>query len=124
MYLKDQLISILNLGRTELTNHLTQVDPAQEIFPSWNLTEVLAHFAGWDEVLCQTLDAHARGEVYAPADFPDVDLLNQQSVDARRGWSLEEATADFERMRERLIQLLKDMPDDKFEEPALFPGAR
>ena len=103
MYLKDQLISILNLGRKELSNHLAEINPTQEIFPSWQLTEVLAHFAGWDEVLCQTLDAHAKGEVFAPADFPDVDLLNQQSINARQGWSLEEATADFEQVRERLI---------------------
>ena len=121
MYIKDQLISILNLARTELSNHLIEVDPNKGEVPYWKLPAGLVHLTGWDEVLCKTLEAHSKGERFSPEDFPDIDEFNQQSLDSHQGISVKQAFADLEQQREKLITILGAMPDDKFEQPAIFP---
>ena len=121
MYIRDQIIQILTLARAEMRQVVGPIDADQEIYPAWKIREVLAHIAGWDETITATLEAHAAGEQYTPANFPDVDEFNRGAIEARATLSLEQVTADWQTQRERLLTVLCEMPPERFEQPTLFP---
>jgi hypothetical protein len=121
MYIRDQVIQILTLAQTEMRQAADQISPEREISPGWQIREVLAHIAGWDELLASVLDAHGAGKQYSQGEFPDTDSFNQQSLEARAGLSLEQVTTDWEACRESLIGVLQEMAPERFEQPVLFP---
>jgi DNA repair protein RadC len=121
MYIRDQIIQILSISRAEMRQALSMIDPAQESTSSWQPRELLAHIAGWDQLLTACLQAHASGETYTPTSLPDTDEFNRQSLKVRADFSSEQVTADWETRRQALVTVLQSMPPERFEVPLLFP---
>lgn len=121
MYIRDQIIQILTLSRREIRQAIDQIDPTSQIYPGWQLRELLAHIAGWDQLLAKCLSAHANGERFSRPGFPETDEFNRQSIEARADLSTEQVSADWETRREELIAVLGAMPPERFEQPLIFP---
>jgi hypothetical protein len=121
MYLKEQLVLILNHSREGMLKVVDMVEPNQQIYPSWKIKEVLAHMAGWDECIAAALEAHSRGETPTSAGIHEPDIFNQQAVRAREALSPEQVAADWEAQRQNLIRVIEQMPEESFQAPALFP---
>jgi hypothetical protein len=120
MYLKEQLILILNHSREEMLKTIRLVDPAMEIYPSWKLKELLAHLSGWDQCIADALAAHSTGAATS-AVIIDPDTFNRQSVAARGDLFYEQVFTDWQSQRKNLIQVIEHLPEEKFQAPAMFP---
>jgi uncharacterized damage-inducible protein DinB len=121
MYLKNQLILILNHSRQELLKVLARVDTDQEIYPGWTIKEVLAHVAGWDACVAASLEAHSRDEHSSTNASLEPDIFNQQSVADRETFTYEQVLEDLEAQRQKLNLVIGEMAEEKFQAPALFP---
>lgn len=120
MYLKEQLILILNHSRKEMQNAIELVDPTLEIYPSWKLKELIAHLSGWDQCVAEALESHLRGTSTSMVVL-DTDTFNQQSVAARESLSYQQARADWDAQRQNLLQVIEQITEEKFQAPAMFP---
>jgi hypothetical protein len=121
MYLKDQLILILNHSRKEMLKVLEHVDADLQISPDWTVKEVLAHLSGWDACIAASLEAHSRGERSSSESSLEPDDFNQESVAAREDLSFEQVVEDWEAQRQNLNSVIVEMAEEKFQAPAVFP---
>jgi hypothetical protein len=121
MYLKNQLILILNHSRGEMLKVLEQVNSDQQIYPDWKVKEILSHLSGWDACIAAALEAHSRGETTTGDLALEPDALNRQSVTARHGLTFEEVIEDWGAQRKNLARVIEEMTEEKFQAPAMFP---
>jgi hypothetical protein len=52
---REILIQGLEKARTKLLGVVDQFDPSLEVYPHWTIKELLAHLAGWDDAIIDTL---------------------------------------------------------------------
>ena len=121
MYLKDQLILILNHSREEMRKVVDLVDPEQQIYPSWKIKEVLAHMAGWDACVAASLEAHSRGLAHTEESALEPDVFNHRSVIDRDGLSYDQVVEDWQAQRQNLTRVIEKLTEENFQAPAMFP---
>ncbi len=118
---KERLIERLDQGRRALQGMMVDLDRSMEICPGWTIKEILAHVAGWDEVVTAALQAHVDGAVPAPLDPPGIDDCNEVMIRKCEVLSYEEVAQYWRQARRELKNTLMDMPADKLNEQLLYP---
>lgn len=117
---KETLIRQLDEARAELLAVLQGIDTQTEIYPTWKLKELLAHLSGWDEATIASLQIHIDGgEPLTPA-ARGIDFYNAESVATREALSYEQVAKELAATRDRLKEIILNMPPDKFEQPMVF----
>ncbi len=106
--------------REVLESLVAEAPPAKEIHAGWTIKEFLAHLSGWDEVIIEALQAHARGE---PVDMTvgGINAYNAKAVHARASLSLDQVIDEWQATRGRVMKTLKDLPDEKYNQQFVFP---
>ena len=118
---KTRLLTQLADARAAMQAVVTRVDPHQEIYPTWTIKQVLAHIAGWDEAVSDSLQAYLENDESTIPAYRGVDDYNVRSVETRQTLSYEQVVREWEIERERLNKLLKSVPDDKVDGIFLLP---
>lgn len=59
---KSRLIESLKAAHEAMETVVARIDPAQEVYASWTIKQVLAHIAGWDEAVNASLKAYLEGD--------------------------------------------------------------
>jgi hypothetical protein len=122
---RERLIRDLDEARETMRAVVAKVDPKLEIYPGWTMKHVLAHLAGWDDATLASLRAHMGGEEPGTPAVRGIDHYNAESVATREPLSYEQVIREWELAREQVKGLLRQMPEDKFDEPLLSAwGAR
>lgn len=120
---REALLKELIHSRQVMRDTLDRLEPQREIYPEWTIKELLAHLAGWDDACIASIRAHLRGqEPETPAER-GINYYNAQSVLERVNLSLEQITREFDQARAELIQLIREMSDEKLEEAFILPWA-
>ncbi len=107
------LITDLEATRSRLNAALEQIAPQAEIYPSWQVKQLLDHITGWDELVCDILRANQSGESL-PQTARNINQFNARSVSNRESISLEQSRRDYERVRSDELNLLQEMPEELF----------
>lgn len=115
------LINRLNEKREVLENLVPKAPANKEIYTGWTLKELLAHMSGWDDVIIEAIQAHTRNEPVSTTVTRGIDAYNAKTVTTREALNLEQVTREWKATRETLIQTLKDLPDEKFNQSLTFP---
>ncbi len=118
---REFLIERLNLSRQGLASLASQAPADEFIYPNWTIKEYLDHIAGWDDAIVEALHAHAKGEPIPQTASRGINAYNAQTVSTRETLDLEHTQREFEASRKALIQALRDLPDEKFNQPLVFP---
>lgn len=118
---RDQLIQDLDEARQEMTALLAQIDTDQELYPGWTIKHVLAHIAGWDEASIDSLKAHAAGTESSVPAYRGIDDYNAKSVETREVLSYDRVYREYEQVRGELKDVLRTMPEEKFDQDLLLP---
>ena len=86
--------------------------PARE--GNWTRKDVLAHLAGGNDQLSQTIfSAAIEGRALSPSDLePDTDAENARGVEERRGWSIERLIDELERDGADYLDLLARLTEE------------
>ncbi len=117
---RDRLIGELRAVRDEMHAVVALVDPKREISPGWTIKQVLAHIAGWDEVVNASLRAHLGCSELGSYAISGIDTYNDEAVAARERLSLDEVIADWNLARRELIALVREIPEGRWDEPHLY----
>jgi hypothetical protein len=109
--------------RESLTALVTQAEEhrEKEIYRGWKLKEFLAHMSGWDDAVLDGLNSHIHNTpVYTPA-ARGIDAYNAQTVSTRETLDYEHIRREWERTHELIIQVIRDMPEEKVTQAFTFP---
>jgi hypothetical protein len=109
MEIKHALIQRLDHARAALQTLFSEIDHDKYIYPQWTLKELLEHFAGWDNLVTASLEAHTLGEASKVPMIDGIDSYNAQSVLKRSGIDFAIAYDQFITSREKLKQKILDL---------------
>jgi hypothetical protein len=115
------LIQRLKEKRQALEALVEKAAPDKEIYTGWTIKEFLAHLSGWDDVIIEALQTHARGEPVSTTVSTGINAYNAKTVHTRESLSLEQVVREWKATRELVVQALKDLPDVKFNQQLTFP---
>lgn len=110
---KDNMIAHMEHARSLLNAALERVAPQMEIYPTWKVKQLMDHIASWDELMVSTYQAYSKGEDLAMTVKYGIDQFNAESVTARKAFSLEESRQAYDAARMKVIQALREMPEEK-----------
>jgi uncharacterized damage-inducible protein DinB len=115
------LIERLNSTRKPLEEVSAQAPTDKDIYKNWKIKQIMDHISGWDDVIIEALTTHAKGEPITPTVSRGINAYNAETTTSRQTLSLELTRKEFQSTRLALIQALNDLPDEKFNQPLIFP---
>jgi len=108
----EDMVSKMEHSRAMLNTALDKVTPQAEIYPTWQMKQVMDHIAGWDELVYSSLLAYKNGASPAPMVEAGVDRFNATSVAARKDVSLQQSRQEYDAARARVIQVMRELPPE------------
>jgi hypothetical protein len=121
MYQRNFLIARLNKARARLNELIAKAPTDREIYPGWKLKEFVGHVSGWDDATIQGLQVHAAGTPVPRTVTQGIDGYNAYAVAQRAALGLPQVLKEMDEKRAALIQVLHELPDDRFNVPLDFP---
>jgi hypothetical protein len=117
----ERLIGRLDHARRTMQALLAEVNIDREIYPQWTIKEILAHIAGWDDVVTAALEAHASGQVPTALPVKGIDAYNRVLVQACEALTYDQVVKNWKLARSRLKASLSEIPAGKVEETMTYP---
>ena len=117
----DDLIFKLESARSRLNSTMEKVTPHAEIYPAWNLKQLMDHITGWDVLLASSFRTHSRGDTPLMLENRDIDQYNDESIIARKELSLESSRKSYDEARVEVLEVLHEMPPEKRAQKFLSP---
>jgi len=115
------LIERLNSARKPLEEVIGQAPIDKDIYNSWKIKQIIDHITGWDDVIIEALTTHAKGQPIKPTVSRGINAYNAETTTSRQSLNFEQSRKEFQSTRQALIQVLNDLPDEKFNQPLIFP---
>jgi len=118
---KEEIIKKLKQTRQELKDLVADIPPEKEIYPTWKLKELLAHFAGWDDAAADGVRSALTGEdpiIVAPRGQDD---YNARTVSERETLPLGHIIKEWELNRDLLMDLVEQVPEEKLDTQTVYP---
>lgn len=94
---------------------------------SWQVKDFVSHLATLDTEIARWFDAVAAGDTSGPGRNPDgskfdVDAWNEEAIQERKGWTLDQIFAEAAPNREKMLEALSRMTDEQIEQTVHFSG--
>ena len=115
------LIERLNSTRKPLEEVIAQAPADKDIYKNWKIKQIMDHISGWDDVIIEALTKHAKGEPITPTVSRGINAYNAETTTSPQTLNHELTRKEFQGTRLTLIQALNDLPDEKFNQPLIFP---
>jgi hypothetical protein len=118
---QELLRAQLHESRVRLETYLPKIAPGKEIYPGWDIKDILAHIAGWDEAILKTLQAHVTDKKQVITVKEGINNYNRQSVAARKGFEYKKILEEFHELRRLILDIIAGMTDAKLAQPFTSP---
>ena len=105
------LLAEIDQVRTDMGKVVEEVDKGLMIYPGWTIKEMIAHITAWEIVIHKAFLAYMAGDPPYFLREQDFDIFNEEAVDFRASWSMEQVLQEWGDIREELkntIQKLKE----------------
>jgi len=107
----EALVTKMENARIRLNNAIDKITAETEVYPTWQLKQLLDHITGWDELVSTTLKQFVRGETPA-LSVKSIDRFNAGSVTDRQALSLEQSRKAYDAARLEVLELLRSLPQE------------
>src|SRR5512133_2883463 len=118
---RDELITALERSRAKMLAHLDEIDKNRKIYPLWTIRDMLAHLSGWDDAVIAFIQSLMAGKIPATPAARGVNVYNAETVATREGLDYDHIYREYIQTRKVLIQLLREVPDEKVAERYILP---
>jgi len=105
------LLAEIDQVRTDMGNVVQEIDTKLMIYPGWTIKEMIAHITAWEIVIHKALQAYMAGDPPYFLREQDFDIFNEQAVDFRAVWSMEQVLQEWKDVRgdlKKTIHKLKE----------------
>lgn len=91
---------------------------SRAFYGEWSVKDILAHIAGWQRSMTESMERMARGEKPTPegVDYSDADAWNARFSGAMKAQSGETILADLRQSFANYVRAAKAIPEDRFGE--------
>ena len=97
------------------------------VIPGWSIKDILAHIASWHHRLLMLLVAAIRNEeptISGPDNVEEMDALNAQFYQENKSRSLDEVLNDFRTTHQRIVDIVRAMPEEDLMSPHRFAWSK
>jgi hypothetical protein len=91
---------------------------SQRFYGDWNIKDILAHLAGWQQTMTGAMERMARGEKPVPegVDYSDADKWNAGFAGAMKAQNAETIIAVLRQAYANYVRAAQAVPDDRYGE--------
>jgi uncharacterized damage-inducible protein DinB len=118
---KTRLLQDLDDARIRMRAIVEKLGETREVYNGWTIRHVLAHLAGWDDAVTESLNAHINGAEPPVPAYRGIDAYNNLSVDTRKDLNFEQTRKECEYARDQLKAVLTGISDEKFNARMIYP---
>ncbi len=118
---QELLRAQLQGSRDRLEILLPKITPGKEIYPGWDIKDLLAHIAGWDKAILTTLQAHIADKDQVITVREGINKFNSQSVAERKGFEYSKILEEFRELRSLILEIITGMPGGKISQSFISP---
>lgn len=79
----------------------------------WSIKDTLGHLAAWEGETVKAFEQKARGERPTIGDITDYHGWNEVESGKRKEWSADQIRQEFKSNRERLMEIVRQIPEDE-----------
>ncbi len=105
----DVLIAKMEQSRAILNAAVENLDSHMQIYPAWQVKQLLDHITGWDELVLAELRAYQSG-ITPTQTIKSINEFNAHSVAARQDLTLEQSRKDYDSTRQEVLQTMRALP--------------
>jgi hypothetical protein len=115
------LISEINQIREEIKTAVDKTDPGLIISPGWTIRELICHITAWEIVIDKAIIAYIKGDTPYFLHEQDFDIFNDEAVDCRDDWSLDEVIQEWHDVRAALLKTIKKLKESDLDVEMVLP---
>jgi uncharacterized damage-inducible protein DinB len=120
------LLAAMDAARSDLLRQIDRIPLSERdtrpIMGDWTLKDMLGHIVDWDLYALKALRAMREFRPLPYVAESDVDKVNAQQVAARREQTWDQAWADFQNIRAKVIKALADWDDEQLARAVDYPS--
>ena len=117
----DLLVAEIDRIRAEMEGVVARTDPSLELCPGWTIKEAIGHITAWEIVIHKAIQAFQAGDPPYFLHEQDFDIFNQEAVDCRAAWSLDQVLDEWKTERGKLRDLILKVKEDDLSEELVLP---
>jgi len=95
----ETVVKEIDQIRQKMEGIVQGVDPKLEICPGWTIKEAIGHITAWEIVIHKAIQAFNAGDPPYFLHEQDFDVFNQEAVEYRASWSLEQVFQEWKDVR-------------------------
>ncbi len=107
--------------REQMEKVVSKIDPSRELCPGWTIKEAIAHITAWEIVIHKAIQAFLAGDPPYFLHEQDFDVFNQEAVEYREAWSLEDVLKEWKDERGKLRETVLKVKEEDLSEELVLP---
>ena len=115
------LITEIGQIRNDMVDVVNKIDIAKIIYPGWTIKELIGHITAWEIVIDKALINYQKDDAPYFLHEQDFDVFNQEAVDYRSEWTLEQVLQEWKTVRSDLVKTIKKLKEDDLDVDMVLP---
>ena len=116
-----ELVTYIDSVRQKMEAVVSETDPGQEICPGWTIKEAIGHITAWEIVVHKAIQAFLAGDPPYFLREQDFDRFNEQSVEYRSAWPLEQVLQEWKEIRLGLRETIQSLDPALLDQEMVLP---
>lgn len=116
-----ELIAYIDGVRQKMEGVISETNPAQEICPGWRIKEIIGHITAWEIVIHKAIRNFTAGDPPYFLEEQDFDRFNQETVEFREEWPLEQVLTEWKEIRGELRAAIQRLDPDSLDVELVLP---
>ena len=105
------LLAEIDQVRTDMGKVVQEIDTKLMIYPGWTIKEMIAHITAWEVVIHKAFQAYIAGDPPYFLREQDFDIFNEEAVNFRASWSMEQVLQEWRDVRKDLIKTIQKLKE-------------
>ncbi len=105
------LLAEIDQVRTDMGKVVQEIDTKLMIYPGWTIKEMIAHITAWEVVIQKAFQAYIAGDPPYFLREQDFDIFNEEAVNFRASWSMEQVLQEWRDVRKDLIKTIQKLKE-------------
>jgi len=117
----NEIVAFIDGVRQKMEAVVSETDPDMEICPGWTIKEAIGHITAWEIVIHKAIQAFIAGDPPYFLREQDFDRFNEQAVNYRAAWSLDQVSQEWKEIRLGLRKTIQSLDTTLLSQELVLP---
>ena len=117
----NDLIASIDGVRQKMEVVVSETDPKKEICPGWTIKDAIGHITAWEIVIEKAIQAFKAGDPPYFLREQDFDRFNEQAVEYRAAWPIEQVLQEWKEIRLGLRKTIQGLDPTLLDQELVLP---